>query len=63
MKKEKCGACGGTGEVEILESGEEKFYSREKAKPLLEKAFDLPNWCWWKYDGERKTMVGHEFQK
>lgn len=53
MKKEKCGVCNGTGEVEVLESEEDKFY-RETASPILKKAFNLPTWCWNKYNAQRR---------
>ena len=53
LKKVKCNICEGTGEVEVLETEEEKFY-REVAKPILDKAYELPTWAWWKYNFERK---------
>ncbi len=52
MKKEKCDRCKGTGEVEVLESDGEIFYNKI-AKPALDKAYELPTWCWLIYDDER----------
>lgn len=52
MKRQKCSSCNGLGEIEIRETEDERFYN-EIAEPLLDKAHDLPIWCWWTYDAKK----------